>query len=415
MSVIAGLGGSFAHEDNGMTMADMQATLNVARRLNTVIMFRSTGPWSLRWIERGYPTKNFHAKGKSSDWGPQAGFVPHEGEYSKVGHIPADAAKGTKKNNAGIRGGFINKVQLELTREELDIQQNRAAKGRLALRSVEHIAGSADLILRATRPGDGADFSFLAQESRGTYKIFVIDTENPNASTEMLARTAPFSQKPLNVMSSAEVGAGNRPMTGDYDLMAVCPTWNDYGRRALAPIHRDGLQFAPDGRRQFSQPGLDFDAGVNMDQSLDMRLTTGAASYGHMDRTQGSMGVRPGDALDEHDDMGNVTPRILECVNALNAEMGAGANRRVHHNAESHRSHIFGAITGNEMVEGEGLPITGFHPRMLGMYDEIVTITSFGAFENYANAMHQAGFYVPKNWTWNMSIRNRRGHIGHNV
>ncbi len=68
-----------------MTLLDMTACGLVATRQNEVIMFRSTGRWSLRWIERNYPTKNFHVKGKSSDWGPQAGFVPYLGKYSKVG------------------------------------------------------------------------------------------------------------------------------------------------------------------------------------------------------------------------------------------------------------------------------------------------------------------------------------------
>ena len=85
-----GLDLSYKHPENGMTEKDMKACSLVATRLNEVIIFRSTGPWSQRWIDRDYPTKNFHVKGKSSDWGPQAGFVPYLGIYSKVG---GDAVK----------------------------------------------------------------------------------------------------------------------------------------------------------------------------------------------------------------------------------------------------------------------------------------------------------------------------------
>lgn len=67
MAVIVGLEPSYNHVENGMTKADMRACKQVADRHNEVIIFRSTGPWSKRWIEKGYPTKNFHVKGKSSD------------------------------------------------------------------------------------------------------------------------------------------------------------------------------------------------------------------------------------------------------------------------------------------------------------------------------------------------------------
>ena len=60
-----------------------------------VIIFRSTGPWSKRWLEKDHSSKNFHVKGKRSDWGPHAGLVPYDGIYSKVGYSPAKAAKGT--------------------------------------------------------------------------------------------------------------------------------------------------------------------------------------------------------------------------------------------------------------------------------------------------------------------------------
>ena len=130
-------------------------------------------------------------------------------------------------------------------------------------------------------------------------------------------------------------------------------------------------------------------------------------------------GLSHGTAWDEHEDMGNVTPRILQCVQRLNSAMLAngtsGAFRRVHHNAESHRNHLFGAITGNEMVEGEGLPVTGFHPAPIAGFDSVVTITTFSDFKAYVQEVHAAGFYVPKNWTWNLSIRNRPGYIGRAV
>ena len=119
----------------------------------------------------------------------------------------------------------------------------------------------------------------------------------------------------------------------------------------------------------------------------------------------------------EHSDMGNPTPRLLRCITALNAAMGAtgdkASRRRVHHNAESHRNYRFGAITGDEMERGnEGFPLTVFQPLALyagkgaglptARYNDICTLETFAEFKDYAAALHTAGFYVPKNWVWNM-------------
>lgn len=120
----------------------------------------------------------------------------------------------------------------------------------------------------------------------------------------------------------------------------------------------------------------------------------------------------------EHGDMGNLTPRILRCINMLNVHMGAtgarSALRRVHHNAESHRNHIFGALTASQMGGGDGFPLTVFQPRALltqgspvRMYEDVCTLENMLEFRQYASLLDTAGYYVPKNWTWGMSIRDR--------
>src|SRR3954471_2021022 len=97
-----------------------------------------------------------------------------------------------------------------------------------------------------------------------------------------------------------------------------------------------------------------------------MRSNTGArSSGGALNKTFQGLTKRDGGRLDEHGDMGNLTPRILRCINMLNVQMGAtgprSALRCVHHNAESHRNHIFDALTASQMdgrrpVSADGPP-----------------------------------------------------------
>jgi hypothetical protein len=126
---------------------------------------------------------------------------------------------------------------------------------------------------------------------------------------------------------------------------------------------------------------------------------------------------KDGGKLEEHGDMGNLTPRILRCINALNSAMGAvrpkSPFRRVHHNAESHRNHIFAALTESEMLAGDGLPLTVFQPDFLlnggkstSRYRDVGTLETLAEFRGYAARVSEEGYFVPRNWTWKMSIRD---------
>lgn len=418
--MIRGLMPSYYHRDNGMTVNDMFACKGAADLLDEIIIFRSTGPWSQRWIERGYPTKNFHVKGKSSDWGPQAGFVPYNGIYSKVGYDEAKARKGTVDNEHGLNHHFAKKVQLALSLDELNMQVSRKSLDRTAIARMEPIPDSRDYFLFAGRanPLDRSSRTFIFRAVWSGGKVYHIyaypDRMGTNLKKLMFEKLT--DEDKLMVMTSSEVGADNRPMTGDYDLMSVGPRWRNYGNQLGTTISKPGIKFH--GRDR--QPGLNFGPRSNMDKVLDMSTNTGAISRtttvdGRVIKTT-FQGMTPGLAgEDEHPDMGNLTPRILRCVNTLNTKMGGlPALRRVHHNAESHRHAIFGALTGAEMDGGDGLPLTVFQPKGLGdidsplfYYGSVCTLESLDEFKTYVARAHQAGYHVPCNSAWGMSIRDR--------
>ena len=183
----------------------MVATLAVADQLDEVIIFRSTGPWSWRWIERRYPTKNFHVKGKSSDWGPQAGFVPREGVYSKVGGDATKAKDSSDANAHGIKDGYAATTQLSLTLEELQMQWTdpEEVPARLAVYKAELVQGSKDYIMFARRSGDNKEFVFRAVwNGAAAYAIFVYP-ERLGVDPKRLLFEKPI---PLQVMTSSEVG-----------------------------------------------------------------------------------------------------------------------------------------------------------------------------------------------------------------
>jgi hypothetical protein len=436
--MIQGFEGSYSHSQNGMTRADMEATALVANRQGEVIIFRSTGPWAKRWLERGYPSKNFHVKGKSSDWGPHAGLVPFNGVYSKVGYDPGKAEKGTKANIEGLHSGFAAKETLVLTADQIEEQINRpeGSPARSAIEFKTQVPNSKDLLLLARRSGDQQRVLFRAFSKGDHFDIHVYPkTGNLATNPIKVLDSDPTGKEsePLEVMISNEIGAG-MPMTGDYDLFAVCPSWAQYGSLTAAPIVKPGIALMDGSLKK----GLSFPAGAGMDNVMDPRLQTMGKTGGttkdftarqadmRAKMAAGSTGQLSADSLKnyleatpwmEHGDMGNLTPRILRCINGLNSQMGAvGANaalRRVHHNAESHRYRLFGALTGQDMVTkkdgesfGDGFPLTCFQPSPLdrapamNRYGAVCTIEDLLEFKEYAQVLKSAGCYVPKNWVW---------------
>lgn len=434
-----GLLNCFRHPDNGMTRADMEACQRVADASGEVIIFRSTGSWSRRWIEAGYPTKNFHVKGKSSDWGPQAGFVPYDGRYSKVGGDEEKARAGTLANDDGIHHHFAGTRHLDLSRDELMLQATQPAgnPARLALTDFKQIDGSEDFLMRAERESPGGapqPFVFRAVWTPllSRYLIWVYKDNVKRQYARILyelgltkgklePRVWEAEMDKLLVMTSSERGAGNRAMTGDYDLMAVCPRWDDYGRASTRTISKPAVDFGPDR----PTVGLTLAEGRGLDKVLDMRVNTGARGRllpnphdpnKPIKATFQGLTARQGGELAEHKDMGNLSGRILRCITALNASMpnGAGAMRRVHHNAESHRSHIFGAISAADMEGGDGVPLTTFQPAAacragspVAGYGAVSTFDTLAEFRTYARLLNEAGYMLPRHWTWGMSIRDR--------
>ena len=78
------LTGSHAKAWSGMAPSHVDAFLNVARDRNAIIMMRPVNPDATQLIVQGAATKGMNIKGKSSNWGPQKGYLPQNQTFSKL-------------------------------------------------------------------------------------------------------------------------------------------------------------------------------------------------------------------------------------------------------------------------------------------------------------------------------------------
>jgi hypothetical protein len=293
------------HPDQGMTPADMQATMLVAAQRNEIIMFRDTGCWSRPYIALGHPTKPFHVKGKSSDWGPHAGLVPYNSEFSKA-FSPSAIAKGFKLNKEAIKGNYARPIPAFVT-EEFIQKELLVEKGSAKRPPIDRMTRPRSEVLYffCTKPNDDASqpgkkyVLFGKKATNGSYQLytFPLDTANINERELFLQES---KGEPLLVMT---VPGADLPITGDYDLFAVCPSWDSYG-----------------GLDRKMNPTLD-----NPQQNASARRTEAKKSHSNpaiAALAAESQRLVQSAETPEDPDRGNLTPRISAVIGALVSAMG---------------------------------------------------------------------------------------------
>jgi hypothetical protein len=255
----------------------------------------------------------------------------------------------------------------------------------------------------------------------------------------------------FEVMGTAEIDelgqTTNRPLTGDYDLFAIGPHFNDY-----SPSDKDK-------RFDVFLDNWDWKNRVAFYRDTIAKLTVNSQefdreNYNHALRLSSLLRKWNADAksMKEDEHKGNVTPRILEVLNALNLEMGIFRDkyplttgraalesafrdvittktppslpgpeqrksilqkhhlfRRAHHNEEAGRP--FFAEENPTVGFGDGklndaCPITVFQPESIPGYDfSIGTLENAKEIREYFLAAYDAGFVLPKNPNWAMGSR----------
>lgn len=383
------------HPQQGMTPEDMRTIERVAARRNEIIMFRDTGCWSRPYIALGHPTKPFHIKGKSSDWGPMAGCIPWNSEYSKA-FKDADIAKGIKANKESLNSkGVAQTIPLRVT--EQFYQDNLLRKqGPLNKAPIERVTEPRAGIRYyfCEKPNDDPSLPgkkyvlFGRKTDAGLWEIYTFGKDSGKlAERELFLKEA--NAERIDVMAHYVSG---KSITGDYDLFAICPSWDSFGSLSKGthevPAMRNDQKMDPTlDNRQYQQ---------SHDRTMGRAMGVGGDPV--RDRAMAQLALIDKAATKEHEHLGNLTGRVADVIQELQAAMGGGGNARwrVHHNAESGRPFAPG-------VE-DGFPVTTFHPRRgIGPYNWLnATINETGDLRQYFEKLYINGYFPPRNQSWNM-------------
>ncbi|WP_342221354.1 anthrax toxin-like adenylyl cyclase domain-containing protein [Candidatus Fukatsuia endosymbiont of Tuberolachnus salignus] len=197
--------GQAAIKASGMVAEHVSAFAQLAKEQDTYFIFRPVNGFSTSLIAEGAATKGLDVHGKSSDWGPMAGYIPFDQNLSKKLGDEVAVAKGNQDNQDSLqkKSERFAKTQLYITPARLnELQQQGLLKwdeNRLQITELSKGAG---------------DYQFRLVKHQQGYLVEY--------------RQVDMMEKDHSVWRSLElmgqkIGDQIKPLTADYDLFMVAP------------------------------------------------------------------------------------------------------------------------------------------------------------------------------------------------
>ncbi|GEM_PF-1381007 len=375
---------------SGIAEKHLTPLLAFAEKEKLVISFRPVERAATGLINAGYPTKNFHIKGKSANLGPMAGFIPVEQHLSKLGNKPGDNTGKISRMNEEIqqciRGKYAEPGNLVITTQRIRelIKMNLISEclpplshdetGKITY-TLSVSSGSREQITRYIAKPAGDDL----------YTIFPADNE-----------------KPVQVLYSPEI---DKPLTADYDLMIVSHQMEDHGIqdtlriKSISPeehIRQRAYLLSSDTPKKPFFRRATVTEGMKTPVSLPPQEILRRASAQDAIRKELLALAHPG--------YGNSSQRIVDLIpkinSALNCKPGCDV---VHH----------GMDAANPYSElDDNFPATFFLPEQIGDLPQVVTAENKDGLKQLLHILHQHGYYILFNPRWDSHLTSpRREHF----
>jgi adenylate cyclase ExoY len=345
----------------GIVTSHLVPLQNVAKEHNCIMGFRPVETVATGLIEEGHPTKDFHIKGKSANWGPQAGMICVDQAFSKLeGCLTSNPARIEKFNGQTrqcIDDGHAVAIALVISRERMDTL----------------LAG--DLITDIHRADAKGCIRFSASAPSGA--VYEFEAAPAPGTVEGLYQISQQGQ-PLEVLAKTREG---KALTADYDLLLIGPHISDLGAHNNLPV--------PDVAHDV------FKARINgySDRATDSRPRNLAPELRH-DYESASSFYRK-----EDPDIGNASRHIAAMIPVINAALVGEGERVVHHNADS----------GSPASEAAAnYPAPFFLPVRLGAFDEICVIENRQQMSELIQAAKNSGYHIPLNPLWEPEVTRVR-------
>jgi adenylate cyclase ExoY len=186
----------------------------IAQQNNQFILFRKVEKWATGLIKENFSTKDLHVKGKSSTWGPQAGFICCEQSLSKLhGSSAATVGDFNQKIRDSVEHGFAVEAPLVISKERLMSLAKLGALGSI---------------------NAGTQGRWIVTAKQETFQLLpkaLAEAEQKAVVNRFGTREGLWVFREVTVRGQVKdlklvTVLANRmrlPLTADYDVFAICP------------------------------------------------------------------------------------------------------------------------------------------------------------------------------------------------
>jgi hypothetical protein len=213
----------------GMPKTHLVALAEVANKLNQPIIIRPISIYALHFLEKGYPTKPFVVKNKTSKTGPMAGLIPMDVRFSRL--------KSTKLENA-LRQEEIIKYNNNIAQAEKKDNCLKPTNLYLTRTRIETLCNVFKVMLFYENKEDAS----LNLEWINNDEVFYGKAVY-NAEKEIYAIFENLENpKPIQVLGRLLDDGQVLPLTSDYDLFLVPPAFSEFdpGNQDKTPYRTQG-------------------------------------------------------------------------------------------------------------------------------------------------------------------------------
>ena len=334
-----------SHPQQGMPEEHVKSFFNVASLRDEIIMVRPVDPICKTLIKEQHASKGFDVKGKSSDWGPHAGFIPANQAYCKhAGNDEFNAQKYQKQVDKTIGKGIVVAKDLVLSEARL----NELVESKKVVPQTDVLTGT---VKCCSVSNYGHEENFLLRKEVDGWHV---SYENGEA---------------LKVLADPEHGK----LTADYDLLIVAPRMEKLNlsgddRLPIPTVSHEEVNRRAMHYKQSSREKIGLDTAESIEDFYAPEL--------------------------EH--LGNITPRIKSAMDALNKDMKLPPGKNmVHHNADS------GSMATDMSAN---FPCSVFFPQKVPGYGWGAVIETADDFKALLQVLLDEKFAVPKNPLWKMGM-----------
>ncbi|CAM2005698.1 anthrax toxin-like adenylyl cyclase domain-containing protein [Acanthopleuribacter pedis] len=196
-------------QESGITLKHWQDFKAVAKG-KAFLFVRPVNTLSTTLIDEGFGTKGMDIKGKSADWGPQAGFIPVDQNLSKLAGKAAEVVKyrGKLDQSLDANGSPVAAAPLRLSENRLNEL--------ISLKILPENFEPGKPFTTQDPQNPAKERTFLIEKQAGGFEVMVA----PPGKGAAEAKAGDF--EPLMVVGYSDGGNVN-PVTADYDLFAACP------------------------------------------------------------------------------------------------------------------------------------------------------------------------------------------------